>query len=304
MKKFIFIINPLSGRGKALALRESIEKVCEKRQRDYEIIFTKAPHDATTIAKSYRRDDVVLFSVGGDGTLNEVINGVADGVLKARSQVSVIPGGSGNDFYKTLKLRDEEEFLCDVGKINDRYFINVASVGLDSEIGENAILMKRYKWLLKSQIYTASVFYTLAKAQDHNYKIKIDKSDEMRGKKTMITIANGRYYGGKYMIAPNAELDDGRFDVYVVQEMPRISKLGLLLKLIRNKHEDSSKVRLYKTKRLTIESDNIITAGIDGESFQDKKFKIEIYPQLINFYNNQKLVDEILNYEKTKVKKR
>lgn len=297
MKKFIFIINPISGGGKALALKEAIEEVSKQKQLDYEIIYTTAPGDAAKIANEHRRQDCVIYSVGGDGTLNEVVTGLAKGISKAKSLIGIIPGGSGNDFYKTLKLYDDKILSCDIGKFNDRYFVNTASIGLDSEIAMNASLMKRNKLIPKSQIYTASALYTLALSDDKDYSVKVD-DETIKAKHTMITIANGRYYGGGYQIAPRAQINDGYFDVYLIDGMAKFTKLGLMLKLIRSKHESSPRVKHIKAKSITVESDSLVTAGVDGETCQSKKFKIKIYPKLLKFYNDKEFVEDILEYKK------
>ena len=137
--KYVFIVNPKSGKGKALELSKRIEEVCIKRGIDYEIVYTERPKDATLIAKEFKRDKCVIFSVGGDGTVNEVMRGVID----TKNMLGVIPGGSGNDFYKMLdgsyKLYQE----CDIGKVNSEYFINTFSIGIDADICDNLIVMRR-----------------------------------------------------------------------------------------------------------------------------------------------------------------
>lgn len=98
MMKHVFIINPISGKGKTLKVAENIEKVCQREKLDYEINYTNYPGEATKIAKKYRFSQNIIYSVGGDGTLNEVLNGI----VGTKNILAIIPSGSGNDFYKTL----------------------------------------------------------------------------------------------------------------------------------------------------------------------------------------------------------
>ena len=98
MKNIAFIINPISGQGRAFRMVDNIHRVCTEQKLDYEVIFTRKAGDATEIVKKLKGENVV-YSVGGDGTLNEVVNGI----VGTKNKLAVIPGGSGNDFYTSLK---------------------------------------------------------------------------------------------------------------------------------------------------------------------------------------------------------
>ena len=97
-----------------------------------------------------------MFSVGGDGNLNEIINGV----VKKHMTVGVIPAGSGNDFYRTLSALGKGEHRCDLGIINDKYFINIACIGLDADIANNISVIRQKKWIPVGQRYTCSIIYS------------------------------------------------------------------------------------------------------------------------------------------------
>lgn len=290
--KRIFIVNPKSGYGKSLEISKAIDEVCKARKLDYEIIYTERPLDATEIAKSYKRDKLIVYSVGGDGTLNEVVNGL----VGSKNILGVIPAGSGNDFYKSLKLYDDEYVKCDLGKINRHYFINIASVGLDAEIGDNAIIMKRKK-IPRKMVYNAALFHTFFNFESHNYKIKVDGKDLGEGKKVLITVANGKIYGGGFKIAPDASINDGLLDVVIADDVSKPKIISLLLKLIQVKHPEAKEVTMLKAKKIQIKADKTITAGIDGEVLTDKAFKIEVIPNAITIYNDREFVEEVLSYE-------
>ena len=169
--KHVFIVNPTSGKGKALKIVDKIEEVCTKRNIEYEIHYTKSSGDATKIAKKYHFSKNIIFSVGGDGTLNEVLNGV----MGTKNILGIIPCGSGNDFYKTLDKIDDEFPVIDVGKINGKYFINIVSIGIDAEVAKNVSLMKKIK-LPPSQVYNASIVYTFLKYKFKNIEFSIDNN--------------------------------------------------------------------------------------------------------------------------------
>ena len=201
--KHVFIVNPVSGRGKALKVSLGIKKICEEEKLDYEIHYTNGPKDATKIAKKVKGSKNIIYSVGGDGTLNEVLNGV----IGTKNMLAVIPAGSGNDFYRTLSKMDDEMPLIDVGKVNGKYFLNVVSIGIDAEVAKNAEVMKKLK-VPTSQIYNASIVYTFFKYKFKDIEFSVDNT-RSKNKCTILTICNGKMYGGGYKIAPEALLSDG-----------------------------------------------------------------------------------------------
>lgn len=286
--KYIFIINPTSGKGRALNASNAIKKVCEKEKIEYEMHFTNGPGDATKIAKKYKFSKNVIFSVGGDGTLNEVVNGI----VGTKNALGVIPCGSGNDFYRTLEKMEDGMHLIDVGKINRKYFINVASIGIDAEIGENANIMKKMK-IPKNQIYNASIIYTFFK-----YKFKdIDfEIDSVKGKEkcTILTICNGTMYGGGYKIAPEASLSDGYFDVYFVKKISKGLIPFLIGKLKKGTHGEEKCVKKFKANKITFKCDKDLICGYDGESMVDNKFKIRVLEKNLLIYNDKNLVKRFM----------
>ncbi len=298
--KHVFIVNPKSAYGRALIVSRAIEAVCKEKGIDYEFRYTERPKDATDIARSYKREKCIIFSVGGDGTLNEVVNGI----VGSKNLLGVIPAGTGNDLYKTLKLEKELYFDCDLGKINGQYFINTASVGLDAEIGDNVIVMKRKK-IPRKMIYNAAILYTFFNFSAKDMEIIIDDKKTITGKKLLVAVANGRIYGGGFPIAPNASLDDGLFDVVIAEDMSKPRTLSLIAKLLKAKHEGEKEVSSFRAKKVIVRSNERLIGGIDGEVLIDKEYKLEIAPKAITIYNDQQFVEEVLRYErenKSKIK--
>ena len=115
--KHVFIVNPTAGSGRALKVSNNIKRVCEEENLDYEIIFTNKVGEATKIVKKMKNEKNIIYSVGGDGTLNEVLNGI----MGSKNMLGVLPAGSGNDFYRTLEKIDDEMPLIDVGEVNGKY---------------------------------------------------------------------------------------------------------------------------------------------------------------------------------------
>lgn len=290
--KFYFIINPESGvfaKDKE-GFVQRIDKACKIRDIEYELIYTKGFGHAKSVAKNLQCDEpCVVFSVGGDGNLNEVINGIVGKDMA----VGVIPTGSGNDFYRTLKQLPQGENASDLGVINDRYFINIACIGLDADIANNIGLMRTKKWIPVSKRYTCSIIYTYFKYKFKELKTIFDDNCK-KGKYTIVTICNGQYYGGGYRIAPHAMVNDGFFEIYMVDKMPKILIPSIFLKLKLEKHEKSKRIIRYSDKALKIESDSPVTCNVDGELLTDTKFDIRLEKSAIKVFNDSKFVEEIL----------
>ena len=286
--KHVFIVNPVSGRGKALKVSLGIKKICEEEKLDYEIHYTNGPKDATRIAKKVKGSKNIIYSVGGDGTLNEVLNGV----IGTKNMLAVIPAGSGNDFYRTLSKMDDEMPLIDVGKVNGKYFLNVVSIGIDAEVAKNAEVMKKLK-VPTSQIYNASIVYTFFKYKFKDIEFSVDNT-RSKNKCTILTICNGKMYGGGYKIAPKALLSDGYFDVYIVDKISKPTLPFLLGKLKKGTHESLKEVHKSKATKIKFKCDYDLVCNVDGEIMIDRKFNIKILPKSLLIYNNKKLINRFM----------
>lgn len=286
--KHIFIVNPTSGNGKALKTVEQIEKVCKEKNIEYELHYTKASGDATKIARKYFFSKNIIFSVGGDGTLNEVVNGL----IGSKNMLGVVPCGSGNDFYRTLEKIDDEYPVIDIGKINNKYFINTVSIGIDAEVAKNVSLMKKIK-LPTSQVYNASIVYTFFKYKFKNIEFTIDNQTN-KSKFTILTICNGKMYGGGFKIAPEAKLTDGYFDVYFVDKINKPVIPFLIGMLKKGTHEKHKSVHKNKATKISFKCDYDLVCSIDGEIIINHKFDIKLIEKALMIYNNKELVKEFL----------
>lgn len=286
--RHLFIINPQAGKGKTKDIIPMIEKACKKEALEYVIEITERAGHAKEIAKEYTSKETMrVYSVGGDGTLNEVLNGMAE----SDSSLAVIPSGSGNDFIRTLtdkkdlevilstSIKKESE-LVDLGKCNDKYFINIASVGLDAEIVYNAIKLKRLPFIPSKFAYLLSIFITVFGYKSKKLKIQLDDKDI--SEKTLLTaVANGKFYGGGMMVAPGANLTDGNFEICHVKKVSPFKVIRLFPKLIKGVHHTIKEVTFYKTRKITIESEEDMSVNIDGELFRAKDVSLEILPKSI-----------------------
>ena len=288
--KYIFIVNPESAKGNAMKIIGNIEKVCKQEHIEYEVCYTLAQGDATRLAQSYKDDENIIYAVGGDGTLSEVLNGV----VGTKNKIGIIPAGSGNDFYRTVKELAKAEIESDVGVINGKYFLNIACVGIDAEVANNVPLMKKKNVKVKN-LYTASILYTFTHFKFKQIHFKSQEKDE-KGNFTILSICNGRYYGGGYNISPKASLEDNYFDVYYINKLRLPSIINLLLKLKKGKLEQDKRTNHFKTNNITVTSEEPIRFNVDGETIENTKFEIKIIPKAIKIYHNAELESKFLSF--------
>lgn len=287
--KYIFIVNPESAKGNAMKIIGNIEKVCKQEHIEYEVCYTLAQGDATRLAQSYKDEENIIYAVGGDGTLSEVLNGV----VGTKNKIGIIPAGSGNDFYRTVKELGKTEIESDVGVVNGKYFLNIACVGIDAEVANNVPLMKKKNVKVKN-LYTASILYTFTHFKFKQIHFKSQEKDE-KGNFTILSICNGRYYGGGYNISPKASLEDNYFDVYYINKLRLPSIINLLLKLKKGKLEQDKRTNHFKTNNITVTSEEPIRFNVDGETIENTKFEIKIIPKAIKIYHNVELESKFLS---------
>ena len=286
--KYIFIVNARAGKGSAGKIVGNINRVCTKRGLDFEIRLREENKSCYDIAMEYKKKDYVLYVVGGDGTVSVTL----PALIGTKNKLGIIPAGSGNDTYRSIKNLPVGENKIDIGKINDKYFINVACTGIDAEVADNKDKFKK-KFIPKSQIYNISVIYTFFKFKFKRVKIKTDVKT-IDSDYTILSICNGAYYGGGYNIAPKSELTDGLLDIYFAEKMPKLEMIPLILKLKNGKHEGKRRVHKYRAKHIEIELSENSVFNIDGDKLEDRKFVIDVLPKEITIYNDTELVEEIM----------
>ena len=287
--KYIFIVNPNAGKGKCKSILPIIEEECKKRNRGFEIRYISEEKSGYDIAMEYKAEENVIYVVGGDGTLAVTL----PAIVGTKNKLGIIPAGSGNDTYRTIKTMEDGEALIDIGKVNDRYFINVACTGIDAEVGNN-IEKFRGTIIPTSQFYNASIIYTFITFKCKKIKIKTSIKN-IEDKYTILSICNGSYYGGGFKIAPKSRLTDGLLDIYYAEKMPKIKMIPLILKLKDGKHEGRRRIHKFRTNHVELELEEEIAFNVDGEKMIDKKFIIDVLPKAITLYNDKEFVKDIMD---------
>lgn len=284
--KHVFIVNPTSGVGEYKKVLEWVSRNFQKE--DFEIHVTKYPGHATKIAAKYDKGNV-LYAVGGDGTAFEVING-----MNFDNEFAVIPVGTGNDFFKAVNydkpLEDllyetvyqGEVTMIDLGQINDYYFLNFASVGLDSDINYRAERLKENKLIPRKSIYIVSALREIATIKPKQIEIFND-SFNLKKSITLLSIMNGRFYGGTFNSAPQASLVDGQLDICIIDAVSRRKAIALMPKYMRGTHTDLNEVTTLKLKKFTIKSRSPFKFSADGEVFQYDRINIKVHEKILKY---------------------
>ncbi len=234
---FTIIVNTVAGHGKAKKVAAQLEVALKQRGQAFSMVYTEHPGHATSLARACAdRGDSRVFCVGGDGTAFEVANGL----LGSRTALGVIPGGTGNDFVRSLGLPKDPVAAMDallaapprsinVCRLNDRIFLNVCGAGFDVEVIIACNKAKRFARGMLPYLY--GVMHTLFTYKPIHFTVEID-GEKHEGPLLLVSVANGQYIGGGMHIAPMARLDDDLLDLIMIKPVSRLRIPFLLPKFI------------------------------------------------------------------------
>ena len=290
----LFIINPAAGsHDRTAQYREKIEKVCGDRGLSYRIAVSAGPGDCTRLAKEAAQsgDEYRIYACGGDGTLNEVVQGAAGYENVA---VSVFSGGSGNDFVKLFddpraffdleRLVDAEVAVFDLIDCNGDYSLNICSVGLDARIGTDVSNYKRLPLLHGFWAYAASTVVNVVKGIHEHYVVELD-GETVDANQTMICVCNGRYYGGGFYAMPDADPSDGLLDVLLVKKVSRLQVPAVIGKYKSGRYKELGHIaKYYRTDKVTIRCDKDTPINLDGELRTGKVVQMAVSDQKLRFF--------------------
>ena len=294
--KHHFIINPAAGTGTFVrTLSEKIRLAAEAREIDYEIYLTKAPGDAIDyVASCVAGDDEMhrFYACGGDGTLCEVVNGAP---LSERAEFALIPIGTGNDFCRNFDDRaaffdierqiDGTAMPIDLIRYNDRYCVNMLNIGFDCNVVERTVKLKHHPLVPSSMAYSLGVVSTLMHKMTTDMHIELEDGEVIERPLLLMSIANGQFYGGGFHSNPRATLDDGLFDVNIIEKVSRVTFLSLIGSYKAGTHlETGAKYITYRqSKSLTMHFDTETLMCVDGETAPVTELTVSIVPKATRF---------------------
>lgn len=294
------IVNPVSGTDSGPDYLQSINERLRAAVGEMDIVMTTGPCDAADAAESAARDGDYerLFVAGGDGTLNEAVNGVARvaGGLQ-RITFGVIPLGTGNDFAAALGLPEDvgesirillegRTILADVGVLNGRRFVNVSAGGFVAEVsdavnpqlktvaGKLAYLVGGAQVLFEYEPFRASVEVEGGVGWDAGLReLELE----------LFAVCNSRLVGGGRLIAPQAIIDDGLLDVCMVEAMPTLEFLGLLTRVSQGDHVSDERVHYFRARSIELRFDRRLKVNTDGEVLETDSCRYAVEPRAARF---------------------
>ena len=292
--KHLFIINPAAGsRNRTQESSEIIHKICRSRGLTYEIRVSTAPGECARIAREAAQtgEEYRIYACGGDGTLNEVVNGVAGYENVA---ITVYSGGSGNDFAKLFddpkaffdlhRLMDAEEATFDLIRCNDTLALNICSVGLDARIGTDVSNYKRLPLLHGFRAYAASTVVNVIRGIAEHYIVEVNGETYDR-EFTFVCVCNGRYYGGGFNPIPEADPSDGKLDILLVDKVTRAQVPFLVGKYKDGRYKELSDVARYiQADSIKVICDKPVPISVDGELRTAKEVEMSIAREKIRFF--------------------
>ena len=289
MKKAMLIINPTSGGEKALDYKEKLENKAKEYFEYIETKITEKAKDATAFAEEASKENyeaVIVF--GGDGTVNEVISGIAE--KNYIPKLGIIPGGTGNLITKLLEIsQDIDEAIdqldfnktnaIDIGKANKSYFGYIFSVGSLPEAIHNVEIEDKTKYGVLA--YAINTIKSVIKDEVFNIKIETENGN-YEGEASQVLVLLSNYYADKKIFEENK---DGYANILILKNASIISKISLIPDLLKGDIVENDNIEYIKAKDITISSDTKLESDIDGDQSDDLPVKITVLGNHIEIYS-------------------
>lgn len=286
-RKLLVVNNPTSGgRRKNQKILRELNAFLISHHLEFDIRTTELKQNAEKIIKNQLDDSFTdLVIAGGDGTINEAVNG-----LKFDIPMTIIPAGTGNDFVKNVPLGKtlEDQFkvltegtikYVDLGICNDRKFANGVGIGFDGQIVED-MSVKTVPFLKGHAKYYYHVLQVLASYKVRAFKFSLD--DEPFQKPLIImTVGNGTTFGGGFRLMPNAKVDDGLLEVCTIGELSPIKRFLNIGKLSNGSHGSLKPVHFHQAKEVYVKENPLLFAHSDGERIGKPPYKIKVLPNAL-----------------------
>lgn len=296
--KYVFIVNPKAGAGEnEKTVRAAIENLPQKE--NCEIYLTKAPGDAMNFVRERSENEkdkkIVFVACGGDGTINEVMNGTAG---HENAAVTCFPCGSGNDFVKCFEnkngfldlssLLEKDWKKIDLLKVGNRFSANVTNFGFDTTVAITINKEREKTGHGNKNAYTKGVVTALIKSMKNECTVIADgETLNPDGKLLLCTAANGQYVGGSFRCAPRAKLDDGLMEVCLIKPISRLRFVKILKPYTAGEHignDEMKDIVVYRqAKKVEVIAKPGFAYSLDGEIIHADRFTIELVKNAVNF---------------------
>ncbi len=284
--RYVFIINPAAGRGTGVQkLRPKIEAYFSEHKGSYKILVTSKKRQGIELAKAEALSggEVRIYACGGDGTLFDIINGVAG---CENTEIGIIPCGSGNDFIKYfgsgIDFFDIEAQVkgssipVDLINCGEYFAINQCFIGLDSDVAYNKNALSKIPLLPGGIQYVLAIAAAVIRNESHNMELCIDGSVIPEKNYSIMTAANAPFYGGGFKSAPDALPSDGLLDFITIDHVSRRNIAAVIKKFKRGEHLGLDICRSFKGKSMTVRCKKDMKISLDGEIVRAKEITFKV----------------------------
>lgn len=291
--RYVFYINPTAGKGNNQeGIISAINEFFADKEFEFKIHITESVGDAMRSAKieAETGDKIRMFACGGEGTVFEVLNGIAD---HDNVELGVIPCGSANDFLKYFNSRDGfldidaqisgEVVSMDLIKAGDSYCLNGCSVGMDAMVANDMRIFKGLPLVSGPLAYKLAIAKTFLKKLGVSIKLAVDDGPFESVRCLFAVIGNAPYYGGGYMGTPDAVPNDNMLDFTLVNVISKFRVLGFLPKYEKGQHGSLDYCTLKKCESMEFMSDKPIPVNLDGEIVETDHMRFEIVKNAVKF---------------------
>ncbi len=294
MKKLKLIANPSAGGGRAGRIVPEVVRLLNARGAGYDLEITTGRGDAETMAAAAcSRDDIsAIVSIGGDGTMNEIVQKA----VFTGKPVAIVPAGSGNDFSKVLNTPKALEGIVDMilagrtkvidaGRMNKRYFANGVGIGFDAAVNYNT---RKVRWVKAGlAVYFTAFLKTLNQYRPCRMKITIG-GETIEQELFLVSIGNGTTCGGGFRLTPHAQIDDGLFDITMVKPLSLPRLFWHLPKVFLGTIERTHHAVTRRAPSLIVESEHPLPVQVDGEVYalEGNTCEISIVPRALTVIGN------------------
>lgn len=292
------IVNPAAGAASCYRKWPHIQSLLRGGGLSFDFQYTESTGHAIELARQAAGDGYrLLVAVGGDGTVNEVANGVLSAKSPEATTLGVVSTGTGNDFIRSLGIPKDYTGACqrlvgprrlriDAGLVEyhrngqkcRRYFVNGAGVGFDAEVVE--AVQRIPKRIGHTVPFVLGLLKTLPAYHNKDIKLSIDGRQESRRVLSVI-VSNGAYFGGGMYVAPKAKVDDRRLDVLTIGDVGKLELLQVFPRVYKGTHVTHPKVRMERAERVDIESKGRILLQADGELLGEGPVRFQIVPSAL-----------------------
>jgi len=284
-RSHLVLVNPSAGGGRARELLPRLEGALRDHDVDHRLVMTTSLDHGIDEARRAAADGEAVVVMSGDGLIGQIGGALAE----TDAPMGIIPGGRGNDFARVLGIPTEipdavaliargETRKVDVGEVNGRRFLGIASCGFDSDANRIA---NEARLLKGNLVYLYAALRALAAWKPARFEVTLDgEARAFTG--YAVAAANNRAYGGGMYLAPDAELDDGKLDVVTTGDVSKLHCLVNLPKVFSGSHVDNEEVTVLRGAEVEISADRPFAVYADGDHLADLPARVRVLPRALD----------------------